>query len=178
MEKKIGSKTLRLIKGDITTIRADAIVNAANTHLAGGGGVDGAIHEAGGPAIMAECRKIGRCPTGGAVATTAGKLSAKYVIHAVGPVWRGGVAGEDGLLESAYMSSLKLAEEKKLKTVAYPSISTGVYRFPLDRAARIAVKAAVKFLEESEFVREVVFVLYNEGSLAAFEKSLSEINPG
>lgn len=177
MEKKIGSHTLRLLKGDITKIQADAIVNAANSRLAGGGGVDGAIHSAGGPAIMAECLKIGRCPTGGAVATTAGKLKAKYVIHTVGPVWKGGGAGEDALLKSAYISSLTLSETKGLRSVAFPSISTGAYRFPLERAAEIALKACVEFLEKSVSVSEVVFVLFDDRTFGVYRDALTHLEP-
>ncbi len=122
---------IELFQGDITKLEVDAIVNAANSRLAGGGGVDGAIHRAGGPAIMAECRTIGSCPTGEAVITTAGNLPAKYVIHTVGPVYRGGASGEAKLLQNAYANSLGLAEKHGLKSIAFPSISTGVYGYPI-----------------------------------------------
>ncbi len=177
MEKKIQDKILRLAKGDITTFEVDAIVNAANTTLLGGGGVDGAIHHAGGPAILDECREIGGCPTGEARITTGGNLPAKHVIHTVGPVWRGGKHGEDGLLESAYTGSLRLADAHELRTVAFPSISTGAYRFPLNRAAGIALGAASAFLSTGSSVEEITFVLFDEASLKAYKKALSGLGP-
>ncbi|MFH1313818.1 MAG: O-acetyl-ADP-ribose deacetylase, partial [Candidatus Eisenbacteria bacterium] len=143
MELKLNGKTIEVVEGDITKIEVDAIVNAANEGLRGGGGVDGAIHRAGGPAIMEECRKIGRCPTGSAVMTTGGRLPAGFVIHTVGPVWHGGGRGEPELLKSAYRSSLKLADDHKLKSIAFPSISTGVYGFPIEEACPIAITAAL-----------------------------------
>ncbi len=161
---------IKVIKGDITKVKADAIVNAANTTLLGGGGVDGAIHRAGGPEILVECRRIGGCPTGEAVITTAGKLPAKYVIHAVGPVWRGGQNNEDQLLASAYLNSLKIAEKYNLKTIAFPNISTGVYRFPKERAAKIALQTVINFLKNSRVVKEVIFVCYDDENYEIYKK--------
>ena len=161
MKYDVNGKTVEVVQGDITKIEIDAIVNAANEGLRGGGGVDGAIHSAGGPAIMEECRKIGRCPTGSAVITTGGRLQAGLVIHTVGPVWRGGEHGEAELLESAYRSSLKLADDRKLKSIALPSISTGVYGFPIDKACPIAIGAALEHLEMDTSLEMVVFVLFS-----------------
>jgi O-acetyl-ADP-ribose deacetylase (regulator of RNase III) len=148
MDIKVNESVVFLVEGDITKEKTDAIVNAANSRLAGGGGVDGAIHRAGGPAIMEECGKIGGCPTGKAVITTGGKLDAKHVIHTVGPIYRGGVKGEAGLLASAYKESLKLASSKGLKSIAFPSISTGAYGYPLAEAANIALKTVTDYLRE------------------------------
>ena len=145
---KINQGTIELVQGDITDEETDAIVNAANSGLRGGAGVDGAIHRAGGPAIMAETRKIGGCPTGQAVITTGGNLKAKHVIHAVGPVYRGGTKGEAELLASAYRSSLKLASAHGLKSIAFPAISAGVYGYPLAEAARIALSTAIDYLRQ------------------------------
>ncbi len=161
---------IKIINGDITKVKADAIVNAANTTLLGGGGVDGAIHRAGGPEILAECRLIGGCPTGEAVITTAGKLPAKYVIHAVGPVWRGGQHNEDRLLANAYLNSLKIAEKNNLKTIAFPNISTGVYRFPKKKAAEIALKTVNDFLKNSKAVKEVIFVCYDDENYEIYKQ--------
>jgi O-acetyl-ADP-ribose deacetylase (regulator of RNase III) len=152
--------------GDITRVPADAIVNAANAALAGGGGVDGAIHRAGGPAIMQELDqirpRIGRCETGSAVATTAGALPAKWVFHAVGPVYRDGRHGEAALLASCYTTCLKMAEERGVKTISFPSISTGAYGYPLEEAAAVALDAVIHYLERPESqVREVIFVLFD-----------------
>lgn len=157
---------VEVVKGDITKIKADAIVNAANNSLLGGGGVDGAIHAAGGKAILEECLKIrekqGGCPTGEAVITTAGKLPAKYVIHTVGPVWQGGNSGEEELLRSCYRRSLELAVEYGVKTIAFPNISTGVYRFPKELAAPIAIDEVLKFLENNDTIEKVIFVCYDQ----------------
>lgn len=162
---QIGTSTLTLVRGDITLQDTEAIVNAANSGLLGGGGVDGAIHRAWGPEILEECRKIrahqGGCPTGDAVITTGGRLPAKRVIHAVGPVWQGGTAGEDRLLASAYRQSLLLAEQHHLATIAFPSISTGVYGFPVDRASCIAFETVSSFLREHPSIREVQFVAFS-----------------
>ncbi|MCX7634501.1 MAG: macro domain-containing protein, partial [Syntrophales bacterium] len=144
MEIKIGKSTLSLVQGDITKEETEAIVNAANSRLAGGAGVDGAIHRAGGPSIMEECRKIGGCPTGQAVITTGGNLKAAYVIHTVGPIYQGGTKGEAALLRSAYLESLKLASARGIKSIAFPAISTGVYSYPLAEAAHIALKTAIE----------------------------------
>jgi O-acetyl-ADP-ribose deacetylase (regulator of RNase III) len=162
-------KTLRLMQGDITKIRVDAIVNAANSELRGGGGVDGAIHRAGGPAIMRELDlirpSIGRCPTGSAVATSAGSLPAQYVFHAVGPIYRDGRHGEPMQLEDCYRKCLEMAEERGARSISFPAISTGAYGYPADEAARIAVHAVASRLERADTgVREVLFVLFDQGS--------------
>jgi O-acetyl-ADP-ribose deacetylase (regulator of RNase III) len=156
---------IQLIQGDITKLEVDAIVNAANSSLMGGGGVDGAIHRAGGPAILEECREIvirlGRCETGQAVITSGGKLPAKFVIHTVGPIWRGGYNNEARLLENAYLNSLKLAVKNGIETIAFPNISTGVYGFPKEKAAAIAVKTVSNFLSENVQIRQVYFVCFD-----------------
>ena len=175
-ELEVNGRRLRLMQGDITTVAADAIVNAANTSLLGGGGVDGAIHRAGGPAILEECRRIGGCPTGEARITTAGRLPARHVIHAVGPRWRDGNAGEDRLLESAYRSSLALAEQHALQTVAFPSISTGAYKFPIERAARIALRTALEHLRSGGSVQTITFVLFGEHDLQVYRSALAEVS--
>jgi O-acetyl-ADP-ribose deacetylase (regulator of RNase III) len=159
---------IELRQGDITQVPADAIVNAANSALAGGGGVDGAIQRAGGPSILEECRRLGGCATGDAKATTAGNLPARWVIHAVGPVWNGGGHGEDELLASCHRRSLELAAELGARTVAFPAISTGVYRFPVERAARIALAATREALASHPEIEEVTFVLFSDEHLRAF----------
>ncbi len=172
----VGSAALVLARGDITRQAVDAIVNAANSTLLGGGGVDGAIHRAGGPAILAECRKLGGCPTGEAVITTGGRLPAKFVIHAVGPVWSGGGRGEADRLASAYRRSLEIAAERNLHTLAFPSISTGAYRFPIDRAAAIALGAVRDFLfAEPHELTEVRFVLFSEPDVQVYSKALAAL---
>lgn len=174
---RIGSGRLELRQGDITTFPADAIVNAANSSLAGGGGVDGAIHRVGGPEIMADLeRRYGRdrhCPTGSAVITTAGHLPARWVIHAVGPIWRGGRSGEPELLRSAYETALRLAVEAGARSVTLPSISTGIYGYPLDEAAPIALAVARGHLAAESPVERIVFVLFSADSLRAFERALA-----
>ena len=175
MEVKIGNATLAIVEGDITKETTDAIVNAANSGLRGGGGVDGAIHRAGGPAIMAECRSIGRCPTGQAVITTGGNLKARHVIHTVGPVWSGGNRNEAGLLKSAYLESLKLASKKGLKSVSFPAISTGAYGYPLNDAARIALEAARDFLTEHPGIEIVRFVLFGRPMYDVFAGELKKL---
>ncbi len=175
MEVRIGKTTLSLVKGDITLESVDAIVNAANSRLAGGGGVDGAIHRRGGPSIMEECRRIGGCPTGNAVATGAGKLNAKYVIHAVGPVYRGGNRGEAELLQSAYRRSLEVAKERGCKTIAFPSISTGAYGYPIEEASRIALKTIMDFLEKEDWFELVRFVLFTDKDLDVYKKTLEDL---
>ena len=156
---------IKLLQGDITKIEADAIVNDANTSLFGGGGVDGAIHRTGGPAILEECQKIrarqGGCKIGEAVITTGGRLPAKYVIHTVGPVWNDGRHGEEELLASAYRNSLQLAVEHKIETIAFPNISTGIYHFPKDKAANIAVSTVSKFLDQHDELKQVIFVCFD-----------------
>lgn len=166
---------LSIVKGDITTIKVDAIVNAANTSLLGGGGVDGAIHRAGGPAILEECKKIGGCPTGEARITTAGRLPSKKVIHTVGPIYRDGNHNEPQLLYNAYYNSLKLAEENQLKTVAFPSISTGVYGYPKEEAADIAIKAVKDFTKTSEMIEEVIFVLFSDKDFELYQEKLKNL---
>jgi O-acetyl-ADP-ribose deacetylase (regulator of RNase III) len=159
---------IEVIKGDITKVHADAIVNAANSSLLGGGGVDGAIHRAGGPAILEECRKIrarqGECKTGDAVITTAGNLPAKFVIHTVGPVWNGGTRNEAEKLTNCYKHSLELAAENNCDTVAFPNISTGIYGYPKDQAAKIAVKTVTEFSKEHQKPSKVIFVCFDEDS--------------
>ncbi len=172
-----------LVQGDITEQAVDGIVNAANTGLRGGGGVDGAIHRRGGPAIMEACARIrerqGGCPTGQAVITTGGRLPARHVIHAVGPVWSGGGRGEEELLASAYRASLRLAAEHGLRSLAFPSISTGAYRFPVERAARIALRTVRDFLSgERHSLEEVRFVLFTAGDLAVYERVLRQLEAG
>ncbi len=178
METEIGKTKLSLIQGDITLQETEAIVNAANTSLLGGGGVDGAIHRAGGPKILEECKAIrakqGGCPTGEAVITSGGNMKAKYVIHTVGPVWSGGNRNEEQLLRNAYYNSLNLAGEKGIKSVSFPSISTGVYRFPIDKASRIALNTVKEFLQKHNFA-EVRFVLFSERDLKVYEDALKEI---
>jgi O-acetyl-ADP-ribose deacetylase (regulator of RNase III) len=170
---------IRLVEGDITRIAADAIVNAANSALAGGGGVDGAIHRVGGPAIMEDLRRrygtSRSCPTGSAVVSTAGLLDAQWVIHAVGPVWWGGTGGEAALLASAYLTSLRLADDLGARHVALPSISTGAYGYPLDQAAPVALEAVARALREARSVRRATFVLSGEAALDAYERALAEL---
>ena len=179
MEVVINRTKLSLKKGDITHQETEAIVNAANPSLMGGGGVDGAIHRAGGPAILEECKKIkakrGPLPTGKAVITTAGKLKAHYVIHTVGPIWRGGKSGEPELLASAYRESLKLAVDKGLKSLSFPSISTGAYGYPVEPASRIALETVMAFLKENTSLEEVTFVLFDRSTYEAYYQSLKEL---
>ena len=169
---------IEVIQGDITKIPADAIVNAANTSLLGGGGVDGAIHRAGGPDILEDCKKIrskqGGCPVGTAVITTAGKLPAKYVIHTVGPVWNQGKSNEEVLLASAYLSSLKLAIQHEVKAIAFPNISTGIYRFPKQRAAEIAVGTVQEFLSTNWGIKKVVFVCFDAENWEIYRELMRE----
>ena len=170
------SPMISVIQGDITTITADAIVNAANSALLGGGGEDGAIHRKGGSQILAECVQIrnkqGGCPVGEAVITTAGNLPAKYVIHTVGPVWNGGTKNESELLASAYRNSLKIAESRNLAKIAFPNISTGIYGFPKQPAAAIAVKTVKDFMQSAKNVKEVIFVCYDDENFALYNRLL------
>jgi O-acetyl-ADP-ribose deacetylase (regulator of RNase III) len=164
---------IELTKGDVTALDVDAIVNAANEHLQLGSGVAGAIRRKGGPAIQKECDRIGHCPVGGAVVTGGGDLSARWVIHAVGPVWQGGEAGEEALLASAVRSALERAEEVGAKSVALPAIATGVFGFPLERAAGIATGEARRFAAAARGVERIVFCLFDERALSAFEDALA-----
>ena len=175
MDIKIDGTVISVVKGDITEEETDAIVNAANSGLRGGGGVDGAIHRAGGPAIMAECRKIGGCPTGKAVITTGGNLKARFVIHAVGPVYRDGSHKEAALLQSAFAESLKIAQDKGLRSVSFPAISTGAYGFPMSEAARIALQTVADFVKKHSGLELVRFVLFGKEAFEVFSQELKRI---
>ena len=180
VEATINQVKLRIIQGDITGQDTDAIVNAANPSLMGGGGVDGAIHRAGGPAILEGCKQIvskqGRLPAGKAVITTGGNLKARYVIHTVGPIWHGGSKGEPELLASAYQQSLELAAENNLSSISFPSISTGAYGYPVDKASKVAIGAAIAFLRQSTTsLQEVVFVLFDLQTFEAYSAALKEL---
>ena len=177
MKISLGFSTLELSVGDITEQEVDAIVNAANAQLSGGGGVDGAIHRAGGPAIMNECRKIGGCPTGQAVATTAGALEAKHVIHAVGPVYKDGKQGEAELLTGAYTRAFELAVELGDRTIATPSLSTGAHGYPVQDAARVALGAAVDFLATNPGIKLIRFVLSSPEAYSTYSGVLQELAP-
>ncbi|GFN35125.1 O-acetyl-ADP-ribose deacetylase [Tepidimicrobium xylanilyticum] len=165
---------INIIQGDITKMEVDAIVNAANNTLLGGGGVDGAIHRAGGPTILEQCKKIGGCPTGEARITTAGNMPSRYVIHTVGPVYRDGTSGEEKLLYNAYYNSLKLAKEYNLKTIAFPAISTGVYNYPKLDAAEVATRAVMDFIAKENFIEEVYFVLFNQDNYQIYKEILDK----
>jgi len=182
MQVIVNKTKLSLVQGDITRQATDAIVNAANSSLMGGGGVDGAIHRAGGPAILEECKKIvarqGRLPTGKAVITTGGNLKAKHVIHTVGPVWHDGSRGEADLLASAYTESLSLAVTSGLKTVSFPSISTGAYGYPIDSAAEVALQTVIKFLEKETSLQETVFVLFDHRTCEVYAETLERLMSG
>ena len=181
MEFQVGKAVLQLIRGDITEVEADAIVNAANSSLMGGGGVDGAIHRKGGPRILEECKRLRATewpdglPTGKAVITSGGNLKAKYVIHTVGPVWLGGFHVEAELLKQAYKNSLKLAFAKGLKSIAFPSISTGAYRYPIEDASQIAVRTVKDFLEKEDKLERVVFVLFSESDFQVYFQTAKSI---
>lgn len=168
-------KIIQLIRGDITKISADAIVNAANERLRGGGGVDGAIHRAGGPQILEECKNFSGCPTGQAVVTTAGKLPAKFIIHTVGPIYRGGKYNEPELLRNAYLNSLLKVEEKKLEVIAFPSISTGIYGYPIESASEIALSTIFQFLKEHEYPKKVICVLFMDYDFEIYKKNLHKL---
>ena len=183
MEVSINHTKLAIVQGDITKQATDAIVNAANPSLMGGGGVDGAIHRAGGLAILDECKKIvaqqGRLPTGKAVITTGGNLKSQYVIHTVGPIWRGGNRNEGELLDSAYYECLKLATENKLASISFPSISTGAYGYPVNEAAKIAVSTVVAFLKgQATSLKDVVFVLFDSRTYESYCSALQEVTGG
>lgn len=184
MEFKVGNATLELIKGDITDVEADAIVNAANQTLLGGGGVDGAIHLKGGPKILEECQRIRATvwpdglPTGKAVITSGGNLKAKFVIHTVGPIWLGGFHVESELLKQAYRNSLKLAVARGIKSIAFPSISTGAYGYPVREASHTALKTVKEFLEKEERIEKVIFVLFSEQNLEIYLEEAKSILTG
>ncbi|SUJ30984.1 O-acetyl-ADP-ribose deacetylase [Sphingobacterium spiritivorum] len=169
---------IQLLKGDITQIKVDAIVNAANTSLLGGGGVDGAIHKAGGSEILHECQKIrnkqGGCKVGEAVITTAGSLPANFVIHTVGPVWNGGQHNEESLLTSAYMHSLLMAEQNQVRSISFPNISTGIYKFPKKLAAAIAINVVSAFLNNSTQIEQVIFVCYDQENYDLYKEVLDK----
>jgi O-acetyl-ADP-ribose deacetylase (regulator of RNase III) len=167
---------IELHKGDITKLIVDAIVNAANTSLLGGGGVDGAIHRAAGSELLEYNKNLGGCPTGEAKISPGFKLPAKYIIHTVGPVWNGGKNNEDKLLANCYKNSLKLAVENNIKTIAFPSISTGVYRFPVERAAKIAVENVRSFLEKDKTIEKVIFVCFDEYTYEVYSKQILKVN--
>jgi O-acetyl-ADP-ribose deacetylase (regulator of RNase III) len=181
IEYQIGKAKVCLLQGDITEMDTDAIVNAANPSLMGGGGVDGAIHRKGGPKILEECKRIratewpNGLPTGKAVITTGGNLKAKYVIHTVGPIWRGGESGEPELLAEAYRNSLALAVSKGLKTIAFPSISTGAYGYSIEKACKVALKTVREFLEKEDKLEKVVLVLYSKHDFEVYREAAKEI---
>lgn len=175
MQRQFHRTTVEIVKGDITQQDTEAIVNAANERLMVGGGVDGAINRAGGPKIQEEARKIGYCPTGQAVITTGGNLKAKYVIHAVGPIYRGGTQGEARLLASCYRASLQLARERGIKSLAFPSISTGAFAYPLDEAAGIALTTVRDFVEHNEGIELVRFVLFDQNTYEAYAAALKDL---
>ncbi len=168
------TEQIRVVKGDITKVNTDAIVNAANRSLLGGGGVDGAIHRAAGPELLAECKTLNGCETGDAKITKGYNLAAKYVIHTVGPVWNGGKYQEEQLLASAYQRSLEVALENNLTTIAFPNISTGVYGFPKQKAAQIAIKTTRKFLDMHQQISEVIFVCFDDENLQLYQNLLAD----
>ncbi|MBI3271924.1 MAG: O-acetyl-ADP-ribose deacetylase [Planctomycetes bacterium] len=182
MNVKIGKSTLALVRGDITEQEVDVIVNAANSGLMGGGGVDGAIHRVGGPAILEDCKRIrrerGTCPPGEAVITGAGRLKARHVVHTVGPIWEGGGRGESDCLASAYRQSLLRAKEAGARSIAFPSISTGAFGYPVADAARVAIETVAAWLRGDGEERKVVFVLYDERSLDVHRRVLREVVQG
>lgn len=175
MEAKFNETLIVLACGDITEETTDAIVNAANERLAGGAGVDGAIHRAGGPTIMAQCRKIGGCPTGQAVITTGGNLKAKYVIHTVGPIYRGGTRNEAKLLQSAYRESLKLARQNNLQSISFPAISAGVYGYPIDEAAHLALKTCIDFSLENTGIKLIRHILFAQRTYEIFSGEFKKL---
>lgn len=173
--RQFGTAQLEVIVADITTLSVDAIVNAANTSLLGGGGVDGAIHRAAGPELLAECRTLGGCETGGAKITRGYRLPSRHVIHAVGPVWSGGNRGEDELLASCYRRAIELCRANALASIAFPAISTGIYRFPADRAARIAVTTAVDALPDAPTLTRVIFCCFSPDSARLHEGAMAKL---
>ena len=175
-ELRVGDATIELVQGDITRQDTDAIVNAANPSLLGGGGVDGAIHRAGGPEILEECRRLGGCPPGEARITTGGRLKARFVIHAVGPVYYDGRSGEPETLASAYRRSLEIAAENGLRSVAFPSISTGAYGYPVEQAAPIALSTVIGYLQQHPELKLVRFVLYDTPTFDVYRQALQELS--
>ncbi len=179
---KIADTGIKLLIGDIVEQKTDAIVNAANSRLMGGGGVDGAIHRAGGPKIMEECKKIRKneypngLPTGKAVMTTGGKLDARFVIHTVGPIWKGGEFGEEEKLSEAYKSSLRLAQSKGLRSISFPSVSTGAYGFPVDIASELAIKTVTNYLKKHDGFNEVRFVVFSEYDYSVYRNTLDKLS--
>jgi O-acetyl-ADP-ribose deacetylase len=167
---------IKLVRGDITKLKVDAIVNAANTSLLGGGGVDGAIHRAAGPKLLAECKTLGGCSTGLAKITQGYRLPSTYIIHTVGPVWHGGAKGEARLLASCYISSLKLAQEHQVKSIAFPAISCGIYGYPLSQAATIAIKETASFLEQNNALEAVYFVCFDDSVYDAYQHALDSLH--
>ncbi|MCB0218430.1 MAG: O-acetyl-ADP-ribose deacetylase [Chrysiogenetes bacterium] len=177
MQRKVGNAVIELIEGDITKVRADALVTAANSGLRGGGGVDGAIHRAAGPRLLEACRAIGGCPTGSAVITPAFDLESggvRHVVHAVGPIWNGGAKGEEALLRGAYRTSLEVAAKAGCTSIAFPSISTGVYGYPIALAAPVAISEVASFLRGSSSIERVVFALFGSEAFGHFERALHE----
>jgi len=169
------NKRIQIIKGDITRQVVDAIVNAANNSLLGGGGVDGAIHYAAGPELLEECRKLNGCPTGKAKITKGYNLPAKWIIHTVGPVWHGGYNKEDSYLSQCYKNSLSLASSYRLKTIAFPAISAGIYRFPLERATKIAIKETIIFLKRNQSIDKVIFVCFSQTIFKVYTMILEKL---
>lgn len=172
---KYKDTVINILKGDITEVSTDAIINAANNTLLGGSGVDGSIHKAGGPSILEQCKRIGGCPTGEAKITTAGELPSLYIIHTVGPIYKDGNQNENELLYSAYFNSLELAREYGLKTISFPSISTGAYGYPIEEAVKIAMKAVLDSLDSGATMEEVKFILFSEEDYEIYEKYLTDL---
>lgn len=164
--------SIELIKGDITKLKVDAIVNAANSSLLGGGGVDGAIHQAAGPGLLHECKTLGSCPTGNVKLTSGYNLLAKWIIHTVGPVWKNGFNNEDQVLADCYCNSLRIAEEFKITTIAFPNISTGIYGFPKERAAKVAISAVREYLPKVISLQKIIFVTFDEENYSIYYKML------